>query len=46
MSSVLDMLSLRRNNLKKLTLMRKVRVSCQLEYILTFFHTNRIVARL
>lgn len=44
MSSVLDMLSFKRNNLKYLTLRRKVRVSCQLESILTFFHTNRIVA--
>lgn len=44
MSSVLDMLSFRRNNLKYLTLRRKVRVNRQLESILTFFHTNRIVA--
>lgn len=44
MSSDRDMLSLRINNLKHLTLRKKVRVSCQLESILTFFHTNRIVA--
>ena len=43
MSSVMDMLNLKR---KQIEIAETVRVSYQWEYILTFFHTDRIVTKL
>ena len=43
MSSVMDVLDLKR---KHIEIAEPVRVSCQWEYILTFFHTDRIVTKL
>lgn len=43
MISVMDMLHLKR---KQIEIADTVRVSYQWEYILTFFHTDRIVTKL